>query len=112
MNVPFSFFSHYLPQLLFAVEDDEIACKADYDRISREHFERSYVAPPEMRFVQSDALFPPAELRAVLAAGFEAQCRMLCFGPYPSSDDVQARMEEIRLCCDSTRQGVRVLSSS
>jgi hypothetical protein len=37
--------------------------KADYDRISRAHFAKSYVAPPGMSFAQSDALFPPAELR-------------------------------------------------
>ncbi len=70
--------------------------KADYDRISREHFEKSYVAPPGMSFAKSDALFPPAELRAVITAGFEAQCRVLCFGPFPNWDEVQARLEEIR----------------
>jgi hypothetical protein len=70
--------------------------KVDYDRISREHFEKSYVPPPDMSFAKSDALFPPTELRAIIAAGFEAQCRVLCFGPFPSWDDVQARLEEIR----------------
>jgi hypothetical protein len=49
--------------------------KPDYDRISREHFEKSYVAPPYMSFAKSDALFPPAELRAILAVEFEKQCR-------------------------------------
>jgi hypothetical protein len=49
-----------------------------------------------MSFARSDALFPPSELRATIAAGFEAQCRVLCFGPFPTWDDVQARLEEIR----------------
>ena len=49
-----------------------------------------------MSFAKSDALFPPAELRAVIAAGFEAQCRVLCFGPFPTWDEVQARLEDIR----------------
>ena len=70
--------------------------KADYDRISREHFEKSYVAPPNMSFANSDALFPPAELRAVLAVEFEKQCRVLCFGPFPRWDEVQASLEGIR----------------
>ena len=70
--------------------------KADYNRISREYFEKSYVPPPDMSFAKSDALFPPAELRATIAAGFEAQCRVLCFGPFPSWDEVQARLEKIR----------------
>jgi hypothetical protein len=70
--------------------------KADYDSISREHFERSYVPPPGMSFATSDALFPPAELAAVLAAEFEQQCRVLCFGPFPTWDEVQARLLAIR----------------
>ena len=85
------------PEVLAMLRSEEYGViKADYDRISREHFEKSYVAPPGMSFARSDALFPPAELRAVIAAGFEAQCRVLCFGPFPSWDKVQARLEEIR----------------
>jgi hypothetical protein len=49
-----------------------------------------------MTFAHSDALFPPPELRAILAAEFEKQCRILCFGPIPTWDDVQARLEAIR----------------
>ncbi len=85
------------PEVLAMLRSDEYGViKADYDRISRAHFEKSYVPPPGMSFAQSDALFPPAELRTVIAAGFEAQCRVLCFGPFPSWDEVQARLEEIR----------------
>jgi Nucleotidyl transferase AbiEii toxin, Type IV TA system len=76
--------------------DEYGTIKTDYDRISREFFERSYVPPPGMSFATSDALFPPAELRAVLAAEFEKQCRTLCFGPFPTWDEVQARLEAIR----------------
>jgi hypothetical protein len=76
--------------------EEYAAIKADYDRVSTAHFPKSYVPPPEMSFAGSDALFPPAELRAMIAAAFEAQCRVLCFGPSPTWDDVQARLEEIR----------------
>ena len=70
--------------------------KADYDRISREHFDKSYVPPPDMSFAKSDALFPSTELGTVLAAEFEKQCRVLCFGAFPTWDEVQARLESVR----------------
>jgi Nucleotidyl transferase AbiEii toxin, Type IV TA system len=85
------------PEVVAMLKSDEYGViKADYDRISRAHFEKSYVPPPEMSFSKSDALFPSAELRAVLDAEFEKQCRVLCFGPFPSWDGVQARLEELR----------------
>jgi len=85
------------PEVLAMLRSEEYASiKADYDWISREHFEKSYVAPPDMSFAKSDALFPPPELRAAIAASFEAQCRVLCFGPFPSWDEVQACFESIR----------------
>jgi hypothetical protein len=76
--------------------EEYAAIKADYHRISREHLEKSYVAPPGMSFANSDALLPAAELRAVVATGFESQCRVLCFGRIPSWEEVQAWLEEIR----------------
>ena len=85
------------PEVIATLSSDEYGViKADYDRISREHFDKSYVPPPGMSFAKSDALFPPAELGAVLAAEFEKQCRVLCFGPFPSWEQVQARLESVR----------------
>jgi len=49
-----------------------------------------------MSFAQSDALFPAAELREMISSNFEAQCRVLCFGPFPSWDQMQARLEQVR----------------
>lgn len=96
---------HYYDLFCLAVRPEVIAMlrseeygiiKTDYDRVSREHFEKSYVPPPDMCFARSDALFPPAELRGSLAAELEKQCRVLCFGPYPSWEEVQARLESVR----------------
>jgi hypothetical protein len=85
------------PEVLAMLRSEEYgAIKADYDRVSREHFPRSYTPPPGMTFAQSHALFPPPELRAILAVEFEKQCRVLCFGPIPTWDEVQARLEAIR----------------
>lgn len=72
------------------------AIKEDYDRISRAHFSRSYFYPEGMSFARSDALFPPAELAVVIGAEYEGQCRLLCYGPYPSWAEIQARLEQLR----------------
>jgi hypothetical protein len=66
------------------------------DRVSTEHFPKSYVPPPDMRFAKSDALYPSAGLRTAIAADFEAQCRILCFGPSPTWDEVEARFADVR----------------
>jgi len=80
------------PEVLTMLRSDEYAAiKADYDQISRAHFSKSYFFPQQMSFAHSHALFPPPELAAVIGAEYEAQCRMLCYGPYPAWADVQAR---------------------
>jgi hypothetical protein len=70
--------------------------KEDYDRVSRRHFDRSYFCPDDMRFANSDALFPRAELAAILSAEYTAQCRLLCHGGFPSWDEVQAVFVSLR----------------
>lgn len=76
--------------------DEYAAIKQDYDRISREHFEKSYFFPEGMSFATSDALFPASELAAIVGAGYEAQCQMLCYGPYPSWAQIRERFEDIK----------------
>jgi len=85
------------PEVLAMLTSPEYAAiKADYDRISREHFPQSYFHPEEMCFARSDALFPAAELAAVIGAEYEAQCQVLCYGPYPSWPEVEARFLDLR----------------
>ena len=80
--------------MLQSIEYAEI--KADYDRISRAHFPRSYFHPDGMNFSHSDALFPPAELAPIIKTVYQEQCHMLCYGPYPSWAELQARFLELR----------------
>lgn len=80
--------------MLNSTEYPEI--KTDYDRISRASFAKNYSYPPDMRFAASDALFPPTSLAAIIGPAFDAQCRLLCYGPPPSWNDVQARLLELR----------------
>lgn len=100
-----SYARHYYDLYLLAAQESVVdmlaseeysVIKADYDEISRAHFERSYFAPDEMSFAHSDALFPPADLADEIGAEYEAQCRQLCFGPYPTWQSVQLRFLEIR----------------
>jgi len=73
-----------------------VAIKTDYDQISRAHFSRSYFISEGMSFSRSDALLPPSELAAAIGEEYEAQCRMLCYGDYPTWAEVQARFLEVR----------------
>lgn len=44
------------PEVLVMLQSDEYAAiKADYDRVSTQHFPKSYVPPPDMTFSKSDA---------------------------------------------------------
>jgi hypothetical protein len=70
--------------------------KKDYDAISREYFSKSYFYPEGMSFAKSDALFPPADLAKIIGVEYEGQCKLLCDGPYPSWEEVQAKFKEIR----------------
>jgi len=69
--------------------------KIDYDRVSRKHFEADYVAPPDMIFAKSEAIFPKGTVEIALAAEFEKQCRILCFGEFPTWCQVQQRFMRI-----------------
>lgn len=70
--------------------------REDYDRISREHFARDYLPPEHLSFAGSDALFPPTALASAIGPEYERQCRVLCYGAYPSWGEVLARFLEIR----------------
>ena len=76
--------------------DEYAGIKSDYDTISRAHFTQSYFAPEGMSFARSDALFPPTALAGTIGREYEAQCRQLCFGAYPSWDEILARFLDLR----------------
>ena len=76
--------------------DEYAAIKNDYDQVSRTHFPKSYFHPDGMSFAKSEALFPPPELAAIIGPEYERQCKSLCYGPFPSWAEVQARLLELR----------------
>lgn len=69
---------------------------ADYDRISRAHFPRDYHHPEGMSFAKSEAIFPTGELAMTIAREYEQQCQTLCYGVFPTWNEVQARFDGLR----------------
>ncbi len=85
------------PEVLAMLKTDEYgSIKSDYDRISRDYFARDYHHPTNMRFSSSDALFPASSLSNSLGQEYERQCRILCYGPFPSWFQVRSRFEDLR----------------
>jgi hypothetical protein len=68
--------------MLKTAEYEEI--RRDYDAISCEYFSRDYHPPAVLSFSNSDALFPSDALQTELGREYERQCRLLCYGAYPS----------------------------
>jgi hypothetical protein len=96
---------HYYDLFQLAGQDEVIAMlksaeyaaiKADYDQISSNHFARSYFHPDDMSFAKSDALFPPTELATTIAVEYDRQCKVLCYGQYPSWEEIQTRLLDLR----------------
>lgn len=71
------------------------AIKMDYDRVSRTYFPTDYVPPPDMNFAKSEALFPKENMEKALATEFEKQCRLLCFGEFPTWQQMQQRLKDL-----------------
>lgn len=85
------------PEVLEMLRTGEYASiKEDYDRISREHFDRSYFFPDGMQFAASEALFPSEALESTIREAYEMQCRLLCYGAFPNWDEVQHRFQMLR----------------
>jgi len=80
--------------MLDSMEFAEI--KQDYDRISKTYFSRDYLPPLDLRFANSDALFPAESLAKHLEAEYEMQCRLLCFGRFPTWSEVRSGFDELR----------------
>lgn len=85
------------PEVIAMLESEEHeAIKGDYDEKSRAYFPNSYRPPPDLRFTNSNALFPSDELRAQIEPGYEEECRRLFFRSHPRFGKVLERFTEIR----------------
>lgn len=68
----------------------------DYDRITRKYFPDYYCYPEGMVFAKSEAIFPSAEISRLVEPEYEQQCKLLCYGSYPSWSEVLARFDELK----------------
>ncbi len=85
------------PEVLAMLRSAEYAAiKKDYDEVSRTYFPKSYFWPDDMCFAKSEALFPPEQLSHILGVEYEKQCKVLCYGPFPSWEEVLASFEVVR----------------
>jgi len=75
-------------------EYDDI--KADYERVSLDAFPKGYRRPADMRFANSDALFPPFSIESTLSSDYNQQCQLLCYRDYPTWDDLIAVLQALR----------------
>lgn len=76
--------------------EEYIQLKQDCDRMSRKHFEKDYAPPKNLTFSNSEALFPNKELRQAISQEYNQQCRNLCYGDYPTWEELEACFEKIR----------------
>lgn len=78
------------PEVRAMLASDEYErIKQDYDAVSRAAFPRDYRFPADMRFANSEAIYPTGDLKSMLAAEYGKWCRVLCFGPFPSWEEVE-----------------------
>jgi hypothetical protein len=74
--------------MLDSPEYEEI--RHDYDRVSKASFPKNHLPPDGLRFNESVALFPSGKLREMVAVEYEQQCELLCFGAYPTWEEVES----------------------
>jgi predicted nucleotidyltransferase component of viral defense system len=81
-------------ELLKSKEFSDI--KQDCDRISQIHFEGNHCPPENLSFANSPALFSTGELRKAISIAYIKHCQVLCYGKYPSWEEVEECFISIR----------------
>ncbi len=85
------------PEVINMLRSNEYeVIKEDYHLISSVNFGRDYFFPENMRFINSSAIFPITELSNLLKKEYEVQCKMLCYGTYPSWEEVLSRFNVVK----------------
>lgn len=97
---------HYydIAMLLKRPETIEMLRSEEYRQICREYREltakfysrQAKVLPPGMNLSQSPALFPSGQTRVILANAYHQEAEALCYGEYPSFQQVLDDLLEIR----------------
>jgi hypothetical protein len=84
-------------EVIQMLNSDEYAeIKTDYAKISQASFGKHYLPPVNLTFADSRALFPSEDLAKTISQAYEEECRVLCYGSYPTWADVQAKFLNLR----------------
>jgi predicted nucleotidyltransferase component of viral defense system len=77
--------------------EDFVEIKQDCDRLSQQYFQSSHFPPENLIFANSAAIFPTGNLRKDIKEAYTEQCKSLCYGVYPSWDEVEECFGIIRM---------------
>ncbi|AFZ57621.1 nucleotidyl transferase AbiEii/AbiGii toxin family protein [Anabaena cylindrica FACHB-243] len=69
--------------------------KEDCFNIGQQHF-NNYQPPENLSFSKSIAIFPTGDLRQLIAKEYSQQCRNLCYGDYPTWEEIESCFEQLR----------------
>lgn len=75
---------------------DFISIKHDCKRVSEKYFPSEQSPPEKINFANSEALFPTGDLRKAISKAYTDQCQILCYGSYPSWEEVEECFSSIR----------------
>jgi len=75
---------------------DFISIKQDCERLSEKYFPSKQSPPENLNFANSAALFPTGDLRKAISKAYTEQCKILCYGSYPSWEEVEECFSSIR----------------
>jgi hypothetical protein len=76
--------------------EDFVEIKQDCERLSQQYFQGSHFPPENLIFANSTAIFPTDDLRKVIKEAYQEQCKSLCYGVYPSWEEVEECFLSIR----------------
>ena len=75
---------------------DFILIKQDCEQLSEKYFPSEQSPPKKINFANSEALFPTGDLRKAISKAYTDQCQILCYGSYPSWEEVEECFLSIR----------------
>lgn len=95
---------HYydLSQLMQQKEVEDMLSSSEYSEIVRDYhaitsrYFKHQIFPEKLELAKSQALFPPESIKKKLEKGYEAQCRGLCYRPYPAFSEVLEGFKNIQ----------------
>lgn len=90
------------PETIAMLESEEFnqIC-SEYRELTQKYYSRqAAMLPTGMNLSESPALFPDEATSKPIAAAYQRDVESLCYGPYPSFEEIKSRFERIRHLLD------------